>query len=211
MVTERAMRTRSTARGARQPEGYREFPNLQRRNCIQERLEVPALVWLLRLPRGRRMLEVGCGRGVALPVLAELCEPSRLTGLDVDPGKLAAAERHLSARGVAAELRCGDVRQMPFPDGAFDVVIDFGTCFHVSRPEAALSEISRVLGEGGVLVHETPLSQLLAHPCRSAGRRLPWAAAPELAPCGTALLWSRRVNCEPRDECARRSGAGRRA
>jgi SAM-dependent methyltransferase len=88
---------------------------------------------------------------------------------------------------------------MPFPDGSFDVVIDFGTCFHISRPEAALSEIARVLGEGGVLVHETPLSQLLAHPCRSAGRRLPWAAAPELAPFGTALLWSRRVNREPGD------------
>lgn len=204
------MRTGSTRRGARQPEAYREFPNAERRNCIQKRLEVPALVWLLGLPRGQRMLEVGCGRGVALPVLAELCEPSRLTGLDVDPGKLAAAERHLSARGVAAELRCGDVRQMPFPDGSFDVVIDFGTCFHISRPEAALSEIARVLGEGGVLVHETPLSQLLAHPCRAAGRRLPWAAAPELAPCGTALLWSRRVNRGPGDQCPRSSRGGGR-
>lgn len=204
------MRTGSTRRAARQPDAYREFPNAERRNCIQKRLEVPALVWLLGLPRGQRMLEVGCGRGVALPVLAELCEPSRLTGLDVDPGKLAAAERHLSARGVAAELRCGDVRQMPFADGSFDVVIDFGTCFHISRPEAALSEIARVLGEGGVLVHETPLSQLLAHPCRSAGRRLPWAAAPELAPCGTALLWSRRVNRGPGDQCPRSSGGGGR-
>ncbi len=204
------MRTRSTRRGSQQPlAAYREFPNLQRRNYIQERLEVPALVRLLGIPPGQRMLEVGCGRGVALPVLAERCEPSRLTGLDVDPGKLAAAERRLEARRIAAELCCADVRRMPFPEGSFDVVIDFGTCFHISQPEAALSEIARVLGAGGVLVHETPLSQLLAHPYRSAGRTLPWAATPELAPCGTALLWSRRVNRRSDDEYSRHSGACR--
>jgi SAM-dependent methyltransferase len=98
---------------------------------------------------------------------------------------------------------------MPFSDSCFDVVIDFGTCFHISRPEAGLSEIARVLGEGGVLIHETPLSQLLAHPCRAGARRLPWAATPELAPCGTALLWSRRVNRGSGEGCTRRPLRGR--
>lgn len=40
-------------------DGYREFPNLAHRNALQERLEVPALVRLLGLPRGGRVLEVG--------------------------------------------------------------------------------------------------------------------------------------------------------
>lgn len=79
---------------------------------------------------------------------------------------------------------------MPFPDGSFDVVIDFGTCFHVSRPEAALCEIARVLDARGRFVHETRLSQLLAHPCRSTGRKLPWTAAPQLVRSRTALLWA---------------------
>jgi len=203
------MRTRSRGPESRRTvDGYSEFPDLERRNCMQERIEVPALGRLLSLPPGRRMLEVGCGRGVALPVLARLCEPSRLTGLDVDPEKLAEAERRVAEREISAELRCNDVRQMPFPDDSFDVVLDFGTCFHISRPEAALAEIARVLADGGVLVHETQLSQLLAHPCRSARRTLPWAAAPELAPCGTALLWSRRVNRRSGDQRPPRSRAG---
>ena len=169
---------------------YRDFPNLAHRNALQERLEVPALVRLLDLPRGGRVLEVGCGRGVALPALAALCEPTRLTGLDINPALIAEADRHLKARCVAAELCCGDARRMPFPDGSFDLVVDFGTCYHVSRPEAALCEIARVLDAGGQFVHETRLSQLLAHPRRSTGRTLPWTAAPELVRSRTALLWA---------------------
>ena len=174
-------------------ERYREFPDVARRNAMQELLEVPALVRLLDLPRGRRILEVGCGRGVALAPLARLCEPIRLSGLDIDARLLAEARERLAARGLQAELVCGDIREMPFPDACFDVVVDFGTCYHVSRPEAALREIARVLDDGGVLVHETPLSQLLAHPRRSVGRRLPWHATPELTRRRTAVLWSSRA------------------
>ena len=173
--------------------GYSAFGNAAHRNALQELLEVPALVRLLALPRGRRMLEVGCGRGVALPALAGLCEPSRLTGLDIASDLLVEARHRVDARGVVAELCCADVREMPFPDASFDVVVDFGTCYHISRPAAALLEIARVLADGGDLVHETPVSQLLAHPARSRGRTLPWDAVPELAPRRTALLWSRRV------------------
>ena len=171
-------------------DGYREFPNLAHRNALQERLEVPALVRLLDLPRGRRVLEVGCGRGVALPALAALCEPTRLTGLDINPALVTEAGRHLNARGLVAELCCGDVREMPFPDGSFDLVVDFGTCYHVSRPEAAICEIARVLDDGGQFVHETRLSQLLAHPRRSTGRKLPWSSAPQLVRSRSALLWA---------------------
>jgi SAM-dependent methyltransferase len=81
---------------------------------------------------------------------------------------------------------------MPFADGSFDVVVDFGTCFHISRPEQALAEITRVLAPGGWFVYETPVSQLLSHPVRSFGRRLPWRAAPSLARFRGRLLWGAR-------------------
>ena len=185
-----ALRHRPPAR--REVHGYQEFPNIAHRNAMQELLEVPTLVRALELPKGGRILEVGCGRGVALVPLARLCEPVRLVGLDVDGRLLAAAREQLDARRVHAELVCGDVREMPFADGSFDVVVDFGTCYHIDRPGLALREIARVLRDGGLFVHETPVSQLLAHPVRSGGRRLPWAASPELCRDRTALLWSRR-------------------
>jgi ubiquinone/menaquinone biosynthesis C-methylase UbiE len=86
---------------------------------------------------------------------------------------------------------------MPFDDESFDLVIDFGTCYHITQPERALREIARVLSVGGIFVYETPVNQLLSHPIRSFGRRLPWQAAPELVPQRNAVLWASRLKQKP--------------
>jgi SAM-dependent methyltransferase len=90
----------------------------------------------------------------------------------------------------------GDVRDLPLESESFDLVIDFGTCYHVSGgvegARAALREVARVLRPGGFFIHETPVAQHLAHPARSFGRTLPWAIVPELRPCCRAVLWSMR-------------------
>lgn len=189
----------SERRGAAAEESdYRPFPDVDRRNAWQETLEVPALAWALGLPAGGRVLEVGCGRGVALPPLLRLLRPRRLTGLDIDGTLLEHARSRVRGHGLAIELLEGDVRRLPLPDASFDLVVDFGTCYHVSRRGQALSEIARVLAAGGRFVYETRASQLLSHPVRSWGRRLPWHAVPELVPERHALLWASRVKVRPR-------------
>jgi ubiquinone/menaquinone biosynthesis C-methylase UbiE len=183
---------------ARTPDAgdYERFPNMESRNGLQATIEVPLLVRLLRLPTGGRLLEVGCGRGIALPVLAERLAPSSVTGIDVDVEALDEAAHRASAAGLRATLQEADVRALPFDDAAFDLVIDFGTCYHVSGGaegrRAALAEIARVLRPGGLFVHETRVAQRLAHPVRSRGRRLPWDAVPTLVPSHSAVLWAVR-------------------
>jgi ubiquinone/menaquinone biosynthesis C-methylase UbiE len=177
---------------------YHPFPNESGRNTRQAAIEVPLMVRALGLPAGGRVLEVGCGRGVAMPALARLLSPARLAGLDLDSGLLEEARGRADAAGIAVELVPGDVRRMPFPDGSFDLVVDFGTCYHIARAAQALAEIARVLAPGGLFVHETPLSQLFAHPLRSFGRRMPWRSASGFERHRGALLWTARRRRGPR-------------
>jgi SAM-dependent methyltransferase len=198
----------ATHPGARMPQimaghaDYVPFDNMESRNGLQERIEIPLLLYALGLPAGGRVLEVGCGRGIALPVLAERLRPTALVGVDIDPFLVECARQRIMHTRTRAEVHAADVRALPFESASFDVVIDFGTCYHVSGGPtgrlAALNEISRVLCAGGLFVHETRVAQHLAHPVRSLGRRLPWTAVPTLVPERSALLWTVRRRVGPR-------------
>jgi SAM-dependent methyltransferase len=182
-------------------EEYLPFGNMESRNGLQERIEIPLLLRALRLPAGGRVLEIGCGRGVALPVLAERLQPDELTGVDIDPVLIDAARARVARTGARAALHVADVRALPFASGSFDLVIDFGTCYHVAGGPTgrltALNEIARVLSLGGLFVHETRLAQHLAHPIRSLGRRLPWSAVSMLSADRSAMLWTARRRVGP--------------
>ena len=171
---------------------YRPFPDLDGRNWRQEAIEIPAMARLLGIGRGLRLLEVGCGRGNALTPLDRLLAPRHLVGLDIDEDLLAVAARRLHTEGTRATLIPGDVRNLPFPDASFDVVIDFGTCYHVARQCDALREIARVLARGGRFITETKINQFVSHPIRSRGRHLPWDAVPGLVPSRWAFFWESR-------------------
>jgi SAM-dependent methyltransferase len=179
-----------------QRESYVAFDNVETRNEMQSRFEIPLMLMMLRPPRGGRVLEIGCGRGVALPVLATLLTPSRLVGVDVNPLLVEIANERMLTMRISAQVLRGDIRALPLDSASFDLVIDFGTCYHVSGgangARAALAEVARVLRPGGLFVHETPVAQQLAHPVRSFGRRLPWKTTPELRPYRRAVLWSMR-------------------
>jgi SAM-dependent methyltransferase len=168
---------------------YRPFPNEAPRNWRQEHVEIPLMLLLLGLPRGGRVLELGCGRGIALPVLARSLQPIRLVGLDQDRTLLDEATCRLTGSGVTAELVLGDIRRLPFPNGDFDLIIDFGTCFHVGGADRALREITRALAPNGIFATETKLNQLFSHPVRSLARSIPWETAAGLARARHAGLW----------------------
>jgi SAM-dependent methyltransferase len=175
---------------------YHAFPNIEARNGLQERIEVPLMLRALGITRAARVLEVGCGRGIALPVFAHRLAPSTLVGVDIDPILVGCARQRVATLGIDATVIEGDVRALPFEPESFDLIVDFGTCYHVGGggegAQLALREIGRVLARGGVFVHETPVAQHLAHPIRSFCRTLPWDDAPWFVRERTALLWSAR-------------------
>jgi ubiquinone/menaquinone biosynthesis C-methylase UbiE len=113
--------------------------------------------------------------------------------LDIDADVLELARERLDARGVEATLVAGDVRAMPFADAEFDVVVDFGTAYHVNGSDRALAEVARVIRPGGIFVCESRVAQRLAHPMRGGRRSLPWSAAASLDLRRRAGLWSASV------------------
>lgn len=108
-----------------------------------------ATIARLSPPPTGRVLDVGCGTGALLQKLARKFPQARLAGVDPAPEMLAVARRRVSPE---TELREGWAEDLPFAEGAFDVIVSC-SMFHYSRqPIAALVEMTRVLRPGGKLV-----------------------------------------------------------
>ncbi len=115
-------------------------------DAIEERL----LVELIGPVRGERVLDIGCGDGVLSVHLARA--GGMVTGLDADPGMLAAARQRANRSGAAAAFVEGDARLLPFYDGSFDVVVAVTVLCFVADAERAAKEMARVLRPGGRVV-----------------------------------------------------------
>jgi len=106
---------------------------------------------------GERLLDVGCGCGAVLGILAGAHPGMTFAGIDREPRQIEAARRHLAALGVTdADLRVGDAAAMPWPDGSFDHAYLMWFVEHVPRIGPILAEVRRVLRPGGTItINET--------------------------------------------------------
>jgi ubiquinone/menaquinone biosynthesis C-methylase UbiE len=99
------------------------------------------------LRSGERVLDVACGNGNA--AIAAARRFAQVTGVDYVPALLARAAARAAADGLPLDLREGDAEALPFPDGAFDVVLStFGVMFAPDQERAA-RELLRVSRHGG--------------------------------------------------------------
>ena len=110
----------------------------------------PDLVEAAGVRTGERALDVACGTGAVTRLLAErVGATGKVTGLDINPGMLAAARLSAPSRNI--EWLEGSAVKMPLPDAAFDALVcQQGLQFFPERP-AALSEMRRLLKRGGRL------------------------------------------------------------
>ncbi len=95
--------------------------------------------------RGKRVLEIGCGSGIEVWLMAHHLQADAY-GVDV-----VEREAWASLRGPRAHLECRDLAQHnPYPDDFFDRVVSFAVWEHVIHPFKLLQETYRIMKPGGL-------------------------------------------------------------
>jgi ubiquinone/menaquinone biosynthesis C-methylase UbiE len=101
----------------------------------------------------RWLCDAGCGTGHLLrAVIDRVSPPERVVGVDQTRAGIA----QLALNVPSAEGIVGDVFELPFEDGSFDVVLCTEVLEHVVRPRPLLAELARVCRTGGTLVLTVP-------------------------------------------------------
>jgi O-antigen biosynthesis protein len=130
--------------------GERLVPELQHGQVVHAEHLVRYRV-AAQLAPSRRVLDVACGEGYGTALLTAAGARSA-TGVDLDEH----AVTHARTRHPGVEFTVGDVRELPFGDGTFDLVVCFETIEHVADPECVVAELRRVMAEDGLLLASTP-------------------------------------------------------
>jgi ubiquinone/menaquinone biosynthesis C-methylase UbiE len=110
-----------------------------------------------------KVLDVACGPGIVACAAAQ--RAAHVTGIDLTPAMIAQArERQESLRLGNLDWRVGDAMQLPFAEGAFDVVLTRYSFHHMPDPLPVLREMKRVCRRGGrvVVIDATPAPETQA-------------------------------------------------
>jgi SAM-dependent methyltransferase len=117
-----------------------------------------------RIPKGGKILDIGCGLG---EVLAGLIDDFTCFGVDVADSNVKRARRRL---GVGATISQGSAFAIPCGDESMDAVICLEVLEHLIDDRSALLEMLRVLRPGGILIIAVPYTyywpaylQLMGH------------------------------------------------
>jgi SAM-dependent methyltransferase/acyl carrier protein len=98
----------------------------------------------------RRVLDVGCGRGGTVRLMAEHCG-AIASGVDLSPEAIAFCRRTHRHPQVAFEV--GDAEHLPFEAGTFDIVTNVESSHTYPNLRSFYAEVARVLKTGGIFLY----------------------------------------------------------
>ena len=111
----------------------------------------------LRPRPGNRILDVGCGEGMAEVHIGRLhVSQISLVGVDLMIERVLVARRETAAHNQRVGFACADACHLPFRDGAFDSTFCVAVLQHIRDADAAIGEFARVTTGGGRVVAVEP-------------------------------------------------------
>jgi ubiquinone/menaquinone biosynthesis C-methylase UbiE len=106
--------------------------------------------------RQGRALDIGTGPGQIVIKLARRLPGWKLSGVDRSPGMIEQARANLARAGEELDHRVtfelADGNRLPFADKSFELVMCNSVLHHLSEPANLLSEMARLVTEGGAIL-----------------------------------------------------------
>jgi ubiquinone/menaquinone biosynthesis C-methylase UbiE len=110
------------------------------------------------LPSKACCLEIGCGKGAAIPLIKRMYKADRVDAFDIDEQMAKLALERKSGLVLIA-----DAQDIPYPDESMDAVFNFGIIHHLEDWERGIREIARVLKKSGSFFFEEIYPPLYAN------------------------------------------------
>src|SRR5580693_4128933 len=119
------------------------------------------LVAAARLTGSERVLDIATGPGYIAEAFAGATR--EVVGVDLTEAMLLIAKQRTKERGISnVSFRAADAQNLPFENGAFDVVVCRLSLHHLLKPREVLREMARVCRAGGTIVVEDIYASELA-------------------------------------------------
>jgi SAM-dependent methyltransferase len=109
---------------------------------------------------GKRIIDVGCGRGGALNAIHKYYKPLISVGLDISYENIKYCGM---ANKEALYFLVGDAENFPFLDNSFDVIINMESSLNYPNLEEFYTEAYRILSDGGIFIYTDsfPASEIM--------------------------------------------------
>lgn len=106
---------------------------------------------LMAIPLDARVLDLGCGSGWASRLMAEKAQRGKVIGIDISDQMVQLAA-DTSKEFTNIEFKVASAEALPFSDDEFTHIFSMESLYYYSNMLVALTEVNRVLGDGGRFV-----------------------------------------------------------
>lgn len=110
--------------------------------------QVDALIEALRLQRGQRVLDLGCGNGMIAEYLSD-CTGACVTGLDYIPLAINLAQTRTAAKADCLSFVVGDINALELAPESFDAIYSIDSIYFSDDYRRTIAELAAALRPGG--------------------------------------------------------------